>query len=71
MLIIAAVLFLIMGLYLSFGPLHVNPKKLRPGQTPEDAIRKTRNMGYSLIAFSVVLGLIIYFVLSPMASKLY
>lgn len=66
MLILAAMALLIAGLYLAFGPLKIDPTKLRPGQTPDEAIKKLRHMGYIIIIFCILIMLFIYFVIAPM-----
>ena len=70
MLLILACLFLLLaGGGLAFGPLNVKMDKLRPGQSPQDAIKKTRRMGYIIIGISIILLLFIIFVIMTMTPR--
>lgn len=66
LLLLAAFLLLLVGGGLAFGPLNVKMDKLRPGETPKDAIKKTRFMGYLVLGISIILILLIIFVIMPM-----
>ncbi|MFR2898392.1 hypothetical protein [Hungatella sp.] len=59
MLLILACLFLLLaGGGLAFGPLNVKMDKLRPGQSPQDAIKKNQANGlhnYRHIHYSVII----------------
>lgn len=70
MFLLAAFLLLLAGGRLAFGPLKIKMDKLRPGQTPEDAVKKTRRMGYLVMGLSIFLILFTIFVIMPMGAAL-
>ena len=69
MLILACLILLFIGGDLAFGPLNVKMDKLRPGQSPQDAIKKTKRMGYITMGISIILLLFIIFVIMPMTPR--
>lgn len=54
-LILGCVGLLLIGIGLAFGLLNVKTDKLFPGETPENAIKKNRRMGYLLIGLSIII----------------
>ena len=46
---------------LAFGPLKVDPTKLKPGQTPEMVKKKARKFGYITFFLSVIALVLLFY----------